>query len=338
MALIPNTNTTTITLFANKMKSSILILVLLNTLLLSSTLAKTNIPARQMVFKNIKIYSAFDDTLKKKGTLKGDRKTTNDSLTALNCNHADTLSLIYKSVTALFEYQQGMDKIKKINDSILLKNKELIIDFGTVNKENTLLTQEKNNLATAKKNLELEKNSAQQKLQNIDGQIKSLVSSLNQSSYQTDPKIIDAMINIAKEQNNLATMNDLKDFQTKSNAIKEANSLINRQKILNATELENLTNNLKTAYGAQNPLFIQLEKDYKQIINLINNYSETSCLLYISLQNALIDYKLAPNEEKIRLLRESIADVYQYDSFVAIIENVIKTIPSTNPIQGINCD
>jgi len=165
-----------------------------------------------------------------------------------------------------------------------------------------------------------------------------LISLLNQSNYLTDAKIIEAIINIAKEQNQIGSIPQLRDFQNKSTAIKEAMILLNGPKILNATELENLTNKLKTTYGMQNSLFSQLEKDYQQTFNLINSYSQTACVLYVSLQNALIDYKLAPKNDKVRLLRESIADVYQYDGFVAIIENAIKTMPSTNPVQGINCD
>jgi len=337
MGLIRNINITTITLFANKMKSIFSILFVFSIILPSSTYANTNFVVKKVDLFGIKWVGEFEDSLKKKVSQKGERKTANDSLTALNCNHADTLSLIYKSVTALLEYQQGMDKIKKINDSISLKNKELTIEIGNINKENLSLTQEKINLNTTNKNLELERNSSQQKLQNIDGQLSSMVSTLNQSSYQTDPKIIEAMINIAKEQNNLNALNSLRDFQTKSKAIKEANSSINGQKILNVTDIETLANYLKTAYGTQNTLFSQLHKDYQQTLNLINNYSETACVLQISLQNALIDYKLAPREEKIRLLRESIADVYQYDRFVAIIEDAIKTIPTANPVQ-INCD
>jgi hypothetical protein len=338
MELIRNINITTTTLFANNMKSSFIILLVLNVVLFSPTYAKTNYRVKNIALKGIDIVDVFGDSVDKKGPLKQNRRTSKDSLISTNCNHADTLSLIYKSVSELLEYQKGMERIKEVKDSILQKNKELNESISTIKNENLLLTQEKNNLTTSKKNIELEKNSAQQKLQNIDGQINSLVSFLNQSNYQTDAKIIETIMNIAKEQNQMASISQLKDFQSKSTAIKEAMVLLNGSKILKATELENLTNKLKTTYGKQNSLFSQLEKDYQLTLNLISKYSETACVLYISLQNALIDYKLAPNDEKVRLLRESIADVYQYDGFVTIIENAILTIPSTNPVQGINCD
>ena len=114
-------------------------------------------------------------------------------------------------------------------------------------------------------------------LQNIDGQINSLVSFLNQSNYQTDAKIIETIMNIAKEQNQMASISQLKDFQSKSTAIKEAMVLLNGSKILKATELENLTNKLKTTYGKQNSLFSQLEKDYQLTLNLISKYSSHAC-------------------------------------------------------------
>ncbi len=338
MELIRNINITTTTLFANKMKSSFIILLVLNVGLLSPTYAKTNFRVKKIDLKSIKIAGVFKDTVNKKWPQKGCRKTSKDSLISSNCSHADTLSLIYKSVSELLEYQKGMEINKKVNDTILQKNIELTNSIGTFKNENLLLKQQNNNLTTTKKNLELEKNSAQQKLQRIDGQINSLVSFLNQSNYQTDAKVIETIMNIAKEQNQKASISQLKDFQSKSTAIKEALDSLNSPNILKATELENLTNKLKTTYGKQNSLYSQLEKDYQYTMNLISKYSETACVLYISLQNALIDYKLAPNDEKVRLLRESIADVYQYDRFVTIIENAILTIPSTNPVQGINCD
>jgi hypothetical protein len=320
------------------MKSSFLILLVLNFVLLPPNFAKTSFKAKKTDLKYIEIVGAFEDTLNKKGPQKVNRKTSNDSLNSTKCRHADTISLIYKSVSELLEYQKGMDKIKKVNDSILQKNNELTSTISNIKNNNLSLTQDKNNLTSINKNLESEKNSAQQKLQNIDGQINALVSILNQSNYLTDAKIIEAIMRIAQEQNQLTSISQLKDFYTKSTAIKEAMILLNAQTILKATELENLKNKLKTTYGKQNSLFSQLEKDYQRTLILIDNYSETACVLYVSLQNALIDYKLAPNEEKVRFLRESIADVYQYDGFVAIIENAIKNIPSTNPVQGDNCN
>lgn len=270
---------------------------------------------------------------------KDKEKKQPDSLaTQAPCNHGDTLSKMYNSILQIQAHQDSILSYKTKNLQLTNENNRLTQEKATLSNDNKTLTTKVTSLENVKTTLENEKKRAESTTTTLQTglstQVNAFGNSLKNANYTTNTSIINSLIEFAKMSSNVLAVSQLEEFKAKSSAIQLAMNEINSPKIFTENQVKTIQTNLESAYGANNPNFVQLANDYKECLELLSKYGSKLCDLYYAFNTVVVDLKAGSLEMKEDVIKDYALQMRDYPTFVDLIQKVINVKFVSNPLEG----
>jgi hypothetical protein len=259
------------------------------------------------------------------------------------CNHGDTLDKMYKSILQIQAHQDSIYSFKTKNAQLTDDNNRLTQEKATLSNDNKTLTTKVASLESVITTLENEKKRAETTTTTLQtglsNQINTFGNSLKYANYTTNTGIINSLTELAKMSSNVLAVSQLEEFKVKSSAIQLAMNEINSSKIFTESQVKTIQTNLESAYGVNNPNFMQLANDYKQCLELLSKYGTNLCDLYYAFNTVVVDLKAGSQEMKEDVIKNYALQMRNYPTFVNLVQEIINKKFVSNPLEGkVNCD
>ena len=251
------------------------------------------------------------------------------------CNHGDSISKIY-------DFIENLSKKNLVNDSLLIANKELF----KINENQAKIIAKKETqidslnrvikaLQETNKNLSIDNTKLNDNKKAFGEELNKIYSNIGSLNCNVSPLYIEYLIKTSKILENSQALKDFELFKKQLEALQSGRQLIDSKKEVEKLTLENQIKSIEAAFSYQNPNFTELNKDYKATLELLKNYSELICELNSRVKLVVVSLKDVDLITKEQLLNKTALSFREYPYFISVIEQVMISNYTSNPIKWI---